>query len=78
MTKTILPVSFFFGANNKTKYCSLFDDLYSPYENGKHLILKGGPGTGKSTLMKKVAEKFGKGNLFIVSLHRLSFERRCF
>lgn len=65
MTKTILPVSFFFGANNKTKYCSLFDDLYSPYEKGKHLILKGGPGTGKSTLMKKVAEKLENNGYYI-------------
>lgn len=57
MTKTVLPISFFFGVNNKTKYCSLFDDLYNPYEKGRHIILKGGPGTGKSTIMKKVAEK---------------------
>lgn len=65
MTKTILPVSFFFGANNKTKYCSLFEELYNPYEKGKHLILKGGPGTGKSTLMKKVAEKLENKGYYI-------------
>lgn len=64
MTKTILPVSFFLGANNKTKYCSLFNDLYDPYEKGCRIILKGGPGTGKSTLMKKVAEKFDKKGYF--------------
>ena len=56
MKNTLLPVSFFFGANNKYGYCSLYKDLYSPYIDGNHLILKGGPGTGKSTLMKKVAE----------------------
>lgn len=65
MTKTILPVSFFFGANNKTKYCSLFEELYNPYEKGKHLILKGGPGTGKSTLMKKVAEKLENKGYYV-------------
>lgn len=65
MTKSILPVSFFFGANNKTAYCSLFEGLYDPYKKGKHLILKGGPGTGKSTLMKKVAEKLEQEGLFV-------------
>ncbi len=57
MNRTILPVSFFFGANNKNGYCSLYSELYNPYEKGNHIILKGGPGTGKSTLMKKIAEK---------------------
>ena len=57
MEKTILPVSFFFGVNNKDKYCSLFGEMYNPYEKGLHYVLKGGPGTGKSTLMKKIADK---------------------
>ena len=57
MRKTITPVSFFFGANNKSKYVSLFDSMYDPKEEGKHYILKGGPGTGKSTLMKKLASE---------------------
>ncbi len=64
MTKTILPVSFFFGANNKNGYCSLYSQLYSPYEKGKHIIIKGGPGTGKSTLMKKIAAKLESKGLF--------------
>ncbi len=57
MTKTILPVSFFLGANNKNKYCSLFGEIYNPYEKGCNIILKGGPGTGKSTLMKKIGKR---------------------
>lgn len=62
LKKTVLPVSFYFGANNKAGYCSLYNSLYDPYIEGKHLILKGGPGTGKSTLMRRVAEKAeGKG-----------------
>ena len=65
MTKTILPVSFFFGANNKGGYYSLYNKLYNPYEKGQHIILKGGPGTGKSTLMRKVAEKFEKAGYFV-------------
>ncbi len=65
MKKTVLPVSFFFGANNKAGYCSLYNTLYDPYIEGKHLILKGGPGTGKSTLMKKVAEKAERKGYFV-------------
>ncbi|MBR0534753.1 MAG: hypothetical protein IIX14_00080 [Clostridia bacterium] len=65
MKKTILPVSFFFGANNKNGYCSLYPGIYNPYEGGKHIILKGGPGTGKSTLMKKIAQKLVKEGYFI-------------
>ena len=65
MTKTILPVSFFFGANNKIKYSSLYDELYNPFEKGNHIILKGGPGTGKSTFMRRIAEKLEKEGLFV-------------
>lgn len=65
MTKTVLPISFFFGANNKNGYCSVYNKIYDPYEKGKHIILKGGPGTGKSTLMKKVAEKLEKDGFFV-------------
>lgn len=65
MTKTVLPVSFFLGANNKNGYCSLYNKIYDPYKKGNHIILKGGPGTGKSTLMKKVAEKLEKEGYFV-------------
>ena len=65
MTKTITPVSFFFGANNKRKYASLFSDIYNPCDDGKHYILKGGPGTGKSTLMKKVASELERKGYFV-------------
>lgn len=65
MTKTVLPVAFFFGANNYSGYCSLYDNICGSYNQGKHLILKGGPGTGKSTLMKKVAERLEKRGYYI-------------
>lgn len=65
MIKTVLPVNFFFGANNKSQYCSLYKNLYTPFENGTHIILKGGPGTGKSTLMKRVAEKLERKGYYI-------------
>ena len=65
MTKTILPVAFFFGANNKSSYCSLYSHIYNPYEKGNHIILKGGPGTGKSTIMRKVAQSLEKKGLYV-------------
>ncbi len=48
---------FFLGANTPIGFFSLFDQLYFPTEGWFCHILKGGPGTGKSTLMKKIAEK---------------------
>lgn len=65
MKKTVLPVSFFFGANSKGGYHSLYNTVYDPYSEGKHIILKGGPGTGKSTIMKRVADKAEKKGYYV-------------
>lgn len=45
----------FLGANTPNGFTSLFDELYNPYEKYRAYIIKGGPGTGKSSFMKKVA-----------------------
>lgn len=47
--------SFFLGANTPGGFYSLFSELYRPEEGWRLLILKGGPGTGKSSLLKKIA-----------------------
>lgn len=47
--------SYFMGANTPGGFVSLFDGLYDPAEGWRLIIIKGGPGTGKSTLMKKLA-----------------------
>ena len=47
----------FLGANTPVGFISFFDELYNPYDNSSAYIIKGGPGTGKSTLMKKVAKE---------------------
>lgn len=65
MTKETSGVSFFLGADNRARYCSLFGEVYSPFDEGRHYILKGGPGSGKSTLMKKVAEKLEARGYFV-------------
>ena len=50
-------VSFFLGANTPTGFHSLYGELYDPSDGWSAYILKGGPGTGKSTLMKQVAAR---------------------
>ena len=47
----------FLGANTPIGFVSLFDELYDPYQEQHLYIIKGGPGCGKSTFLKRVAEK---------------------
>lgn len=49
--------SSFLGANTPQGFVSFFDELYNPYQNSRAYIIKGGPGTGKSTFMKKLADE---------------------
>lgn len=53
----------FLGANTPKGFVSLFDELYNPYDNTDAYIIKGGPGTGKSTFMKRIAEEADKRGL---------------
>ena len=47
----------FLGANTPQGFVSFFDELYNPYDNCSAYIIKGGPGTGKSTFMKAVVSE---------------------
>lgn len=66
----LLP-EFFAGANSADGFYSCFEDMYSISSGDIMYILKGGPGTGKSTLMKnvtkKLIEKGEKATLFYCS-----------
>ena len=57
-------ISFFLGTNSGTGFHSLFYDLTEHATPYSTFIIKGGPGTGKSGLMKKVAEECEKRGLF--------------
>ena len=56
-------VRFYLGANAPTGFYSLYDQLIDPAEAAGIYILKGGPGCGKSTLMRRVAAKAEKQGL---------------
>ncbi len=49
-----LPM-YFLGANAPGGFRSRFSENYDPADGWKTFILKGGPGTGKSSLMKRLA-----------------------
>lgn len=59
-----LSSAYFLGANTPGGFHSLFSELYRPEEGWKLYILKGGPGTGKSTVMKKVAAECDKRGFY--------------
>lgn len=59
---------FFLGCNSERGFVSKFENAYDPTDGWRAFIIKGGPGTGKSTLMKKVAAKLSeKGEKVIIS-----------
>lgn len=51
----MLQTKYFLGANSPTGFYSLYDELSDPVRMNALYILKGGPGCGKSTLMRRVA-----------------------
>ena len=51
----IAYIQYFLGANSPSGFYSLYDQLISPETARGIYILKGGPGCGKSTLMRRVA-----------------------
>ena len=54
--------SYFASANSYNGFTSLFDEVFNSCKFEKVFILKGGPGTGKSTFMKKMREEMIKIN----------------
>ena len=47
---------FFAAANSKNGFVSYFDDIFGDESISRIYLLGGGPGSGKSTMMKRVAE----------------------
>ncbi len=63
MNNSLKIPQFFLSANTTNGFFSLYDNLYFPKDGWFCYILKGGPGTGKSTIMKKIAQKAAKNNI---------------
>lgn len=61
--------SFFLGASTPAGFHSLFSELHSPEDGQTLYILKGGPGTGKSTFMKKIAAECEKRGHYYERIH---------
>ena len=51
---------FFLGASTPGGFVSRYDQLGSPEDGWRQYLIKGGPGTGKSTLMKRVARQLDR------------------
>lgn len=47
-------IKFLLGSNTKRGFVPLFDELRDPIDGKRLYIIKGGPGSGKSSLMRKV------------------------
>lgn len=48
---------YFLGANSCEKFVSNFGDCYLPEQDFSVYVIKGGPGTGKSSLLKRIGAK---------------------
>ena len=53
----MLQRNYFAAANGYSGFRSYFDKIFASEDYRRNFVLKGGPGTGKSTLMRKVANK---------------------
>lgn len=58
MEFTLPKNTYFSAANGFSGFRSYFNDTFNPRKYERLFVLKGGPGTGKSTLMKKILKTF--------------------
>ena len=62
-------LQYFLGANSPSGFYSLYDELLPVEQAEQMYILKGGPGCGKSTLMRQVARQAREAGLQTVLGH---------
>lgn len=62
-------IDFFMGANSPDGFFSLYSELSEPVKAKRSFLIKGGAGTGKSSVMKKVADSFGEKESLTELIH---------
>ena len=62
-------IPFFLGSSAPNGFFSLFDELRRPLDGWYCYIIKGGPGTGKSSMMKRIAEKLEQNGLGVSRIY---------
>ncbi|MCL2367474.1 MAG: hypothetical protein FWC72_00615 [Oscillospiraceae bacterium] len=60
---------FFLGANAPTGFYSLYDQLVDPHTDEALYILKGGPGSGKSSFLKTITKGLQDAGLAVEQIH---------
>lgn len=63
------PMRFFAGGNTAEGFFSRFEDILPPDARKRAYFLKGGPGVGKSTLMRKVGARAEEAGLEVEYFH---------
>ncbi len=66
---TAKTADFFLGANSPTGFTSYFSELTDPSLTDHCYIIKGCPGSGKSTMMKKTAARFAGKDSLVERIH---------
>jgi hypothetical protein len=56
---------YFASMNTGDGFCSFFDEIFDPAVLDAYFIIKGGSGTGKSTMMKKISDHFQKKGFLV-------------
>ena len=62
-------IDFFLGANTSDGFFGYYNETVVPNKNNKTYIIKGGPGTGKSNLMKKISKSLSPKHEIIEHIH---------
>ncbi len=67
MTKKV--VDFYMGANSPDGFNTFYNELEIPYSGWRSFLIKGGAGTGKSSLMKRICTECGENETLIEKIH---------
>ena len=67
--ETAKSADFFLGANSPNGFSSYFTEINDPKLTDNCYVIKGCPGSGKSTMMKTIAERLSEQESFIENIH---------